>query len=265
MKNSEDAMEKVLEGLRGVEAPDGMERRILSALDALEDKTSVGARSVWSWLRPMWLVAPLRPVVTRPVICGIALASLVAIGFLIPAFRGIWRAPVQSTPAKSKVELPSAGSGTSAASATSVAEVAPLPPARAGVEAARRTDVNVVRTSYGKSESAADDDSLAVSEMRAASHPAPPMPLTEQERLLLRIMHKDDPVEVAVLNPAWRAARDAEDQAEFQRFFGVAADRSAMYAPKVEQPATEQQPIEQQTIEQPKMEQSKQNTNDNGR
>jgi hypothetical protein len=80
------------------------------------------------------------------------------------------------------------------------------------------------------------------------------MPLTEQERLLLRIVHKDDPVEVAVLNPAWRAARDAEDQAEFQRFFEVAADRSAIDSPK--QPATEQQPTEQPTAEQPKMEQS---------
>ena len=112
------------------------------------------------------------------------------------------------------------------------------------------------RASDGKSESGADGDSLAVSEMRAASHPAPPMPLTEQERLLLRIVHKDDPVEVAVLNPAWRAARDAEDQAEFQRFFGVAADRAATDAPKVEQPATEQQPTEQKPTEQPKMEQS---------
>ena len=111
MKNSDDAMEKVLAGLRGVEAPDGMERRILNALDALEDETTVGARSGWSWLRPMWLVARLRPVVTRPVVCGIALASLVAIGFLIPAFRGIGRAPVQSTPARSKVELPSTGPG----------------------------------------------------------------------------------------------------------------------------------------------------------
>jgi len=254
-KNSEDAMEKVLAGLREVEAPDGMERRILSALDALEDETSVGARSGWNWLRPMWLVAPLRSVVTRPVVCGMALASLVAIGFLIPAFRGTGRAPVKPTPARSKIELPSTGPGPSAASGGAVTEIAPLPPARAGVEAVRTTDLRVVaRRSDGTSESAADDDSLAVSEMRAASHPAPPMPLTEQERLLLRIVHKDDPVEVAVLNPAWRAARDAEDQAEFQRFFGVAADRSAMDSPK--QPATEQQPIEQPTTEQPKMEQS---------
>jgi hypothetical protein len=86
------------------------------------------------------------------------------------------------------------------------------------------------------------------------------MPLTEQERLLLRIVHKDDPVEVAVLNPVLRAAKDAEDQAEFQSFFGVAAERSATYAPKVEQPAAEQP-----ATEQPKTEQSTIDSNDNGR
>jgi hypothetical protein len=64
-----------------------------------------------------------------------------------------------------------------------------------------------------------DSESLAVEEMRAASHPPPPMPLTEQEKLLLRIAHKDDPVEVAALNPAVRAARYEEEKAEVQRFF----------------------------------------------
>jgi hypothetical protein len=43
--------------------------------------------------------------------------------------------------------------------------------------------------------------------------------LTEQEKLLLRIAHKDDPVEVAALNPAVRAARYEEEKAEVQRFF----------------------------------------------
>jgi hypothetical protein len=76
--------------------------------------------------------------------------------------------------------------------------------------------------------------------MRAPSYPAPPLPLTEQERLLLRIVHKDDPVEMAVLNPVLRAARDAEDQAEFQRFF---------VKPVIEQPTTGQTAPEQQQQE----------------
>jgi hypothetical protein len=64
-----------------------------------------------------------------------------------------------------------------------------------------------------------DKDSLAMDEMRAESHPAPPMPLTEQEKLLLRVAHRRDPVQMAALNPVQREARDAEEKAEVERFF----------------------------------------------
>lgn len=76
-----------------------------------------------------------------------------------------------------------------------------------------------------------DSDSVAVSEMRAPSYPAPPLPLTEQERLLLRIVHKDGPVELAMLDARLRTARDEEDKAEVQRFF---------VQPKTVQDGTEQ-------------------------
>ena len=82
-----------------------------------------------------------------------------------------------------------------------------------------------VRDSAGDSE-----DSVAMSEMRAASFPAPPMPLTEQERLLLRMAHKNDPVELAMLDPKLRELQDAQEKAEFQMFFA---------RPVVKQPATE--------------------------
>jgi hypothetical protein len=76
------------------------------------------------------------------------------------------------------------------------------------------------------------EDDVALSETRAASFPAPPMPLTDQEKLLLRLAHKNDPVELATLDPKLRELQDAEDQAEFQRFFAV---------PVVKQPAPEEQ------------------------
>jgi hypothetical protein len=80
-----------------------------------------------------------------------------------------------------------------------------------------------------------DSDSAALEEMHAASYPAPPMPLTEQERLLLRLVHKDDPVELAMLDPKLRALQDLEDKAEFQRFFGQSTKQTTP-----EQAATEQ-------------------------
>ncbi len=64
--------------------------------------------------------------------------------------------------------------------------------------------------------------------------------------MLLRIVHKDDPVQMAVLNPALRAAKDAEDQAEFQSFFGVGVERTAADLPKAEQ-TTDQPKTEEPT------------------
>jgi len=43
--------------------------------------------------------------------------------------------------------------------------------------------------------------------MSSGNHPAPPMPLTEQEKLLLRIAHKGDPEELAMLNPEYVPSR----------------------------------------------------------
>jgi hypothetical protein len=71
---------------------------------------------------------------------------------------------------------------------------------------AQRTDVH-------------DMDALALEEMRAASQPAPPLPLTKQERLLLHVAHEGGPDELAVLDPAKRAAQDREERAAVERFF----------------------------------------------
>jgi hypothetical protein len=64
-----------------------------------------------------------------------------------------------------------------------------------------------------------DMDALALEEMRAASQPAPPLPLTKQERLLLHVTHEGASEELAVLDPAKRAAQDKEERAEVERFF----------------------------------------------
>jgi hypothetical protein len=45
------------------------------------------------------------------------------------------------------------------------------------------------------------------------------MPLTEQERLLLKMAHQGGPELIAMLNPAVRAGREAEEQAEVAKFF----------------------------------------------
>jgi hypothetical protein len=60
-------------------------------------------------------------------------------------------------------------------------------------------------------------------ETRLASYPAPPLPLTEQEKLLLRLAHRDDVQSVAILNPDLQAAASAEAAKQFQEFFAIDA------------------------------------------
>jgi hypothetical protein len=237
MKNSEEAIEKVLAGLRDADAPAGIERRIL---DALEDPVSARSRSGWRWLRPMWLVAPAHPFAIGSLACGVALAALFAVALAIPAIRRLGYSPAQS-----KMNLAPAGALPSATSET----VAKSPLSAVSTRSVEKTNVRGkmdARTTEavreGDGDSTRGSDSVTLNEMRAGNHPAPPMPLTEQERLLLKIAHKGDPVEMAMLDPRMRAARDAEEGAEFQSFFG---------STKIVQQTTGQPETEQQTTEQP--------------
>jgi hypothetical protein len=209
VKGSEEAIEKVLAGLRDIEAPAGMERRIL---ERLEGRVSVvEARSGWRRLVPLWLAMP-----SKALVCGAALVGLMAVVLAIPAIRRIGHAPLQTT------SDGVTGAPREAAPAVAAREAE----TRAGGlrvrlgTAMKAPDAGLLRAADSDS---SDEESVARSEMQAASFPAPPMPLTAQERLLLRLAHKVDPVEMAMLDPKFRAMQDAEEKAEFQRFFGQTA------------------------------------------
>jgi hypothetical protein len=231
MENPEKAIERVLEGLRDAEAPVGMERRIV---EAVRDRVAEGAGHGWL-RRPIWLE-------TRRVGWGAgAVAVLVAVAMLYT----MRRAP--DLPQRRAVAVMPAGG-----SKVAVASGGPVLPGgterqdgreRLGVSRVRRASARVV------------DDSNSIA-LGAANHPAPPMPLTEQERLLLRIVHKGDPVEMAMLDPMVRAARNVEERTEFQRFFGEATSAQPTAGEsKTEQPAAGQSTTEQPTMEQPQIQQ----------
>jgi hypothetical protein len=267
MKNSEEAIERMLAGLRDADAPAGMERRILEALD---DRAATRTRSGWSWLRPMWRVAPARPFAVGSVgslVCGVALVSLFVAALAIPSIRRFGLAPARSKMNPAGAEAAAESVSLTAATAANRTQLHPTEsdgqPMRRTSEA-EMTDATTGRVDHtrdrdgrdregrdGVADGDTDSDSVALEEMRAASHPAPPLPLTEQERLLLRIAHRGDPVELAMLDPTMRAARDVEEGAEFQRFFGSATVRQ----PSTEQPSTQQPATEQPKTEQPKSEQ----------
>jgi hypothetical protein len=51
--------------------------------------------------------------------------------------------------------------------------------------------------------------------------PAPALPLTEQEKLLLRLAHRNDAQDMNLLNPNVQAQQSAKATQQFQQFFGM--------------------------------------------
>jgi hypothetical protein len=243
-----EAIEKLLAGLRHAEAPAGMERRIL---EKLEGRVSVEeTRSRQRRLVSAWMTLP-----TKALICGVGLVALVAMILAIPAVRrlahvpaqsksgGVTGMPVSTEPAMAAKEAELSSGGSRVKFGTT----------------AKVPDAGLVRVAESP-EADSNDESLARSEMEAASFPAPPMPLTAQERLLLRLARKADPVEIAMLDPKFRAMQDAKEKAEFQRFFGQSATKpvAPVQAPGGESnadQAAQPSPMEQGVTTQPVPEQ----------
>ena len=55
--------------------------------------------------------------------------------------------------------------------------------------------------------------------------PAPPLPLTEQEKLLLRLARRNDAQDVNLLNRDVRAQQSAEAAQQFEQFFRMSTDQ----------------------------------------
>lgn len=204
----EDAMERVLSGLREVEAAPGLERRVMEALerraaDALPVRVGV--------LRFGWRGQPVAWVAIA------AALMLIAGGALsLRRFGGHARGSVRL---QADVRLESAaGPGL---------ELRPPDPGR---ESARRAEgsaaraaktfatVRPVHMARGVRASVLRTDGEGHAQ-EAVSFPAPPLPLTEQERLLLRVVHRGDREEIAMLDPAVRLAEARRERAEFKEFF----------------------------------------------
>ncbi len=200
MKNFDEAIDRVLTGLRKAEAPEGMERRILKTVS---DRAS--EQREWN---PMRLVLPSRLIATRSWTVAAAGVAVVSLLFGWAAFRQ--HRPAQDIAGPNQHMLPANVPGP-AVQAETAKVILPL---HEGSTSRWKGNANTKRV-----EAVLDGDSVALSEMHAASYPAPPMPLTEQEKLLLRIAHKGDPEELAMLNTEVRARQEAEGKTQFQKFF----------------------------------------------
>jgi hypothetical protein len=203
VKDPEEAIEKVFAGLRRTSPPIGMDRRIMEALE-----TRASGQSRWGWQR--WPLALVHPGTTRFTKWSVSVVCVVVLTVIANHRLRLVDSPSKRV-SSSVATIPPVPSAVAMTSSQAT-------PFRLSVRRGKTTQPER-KVSVEKGGVAGDSESIAVEEMRAASHPPPPMPLTEQEKLLLRIAHKEDPVEVAALNPAVRAARYEEEKAEVQRFF----------------------------------------------
>ncbi|SNT31293.1 hypothetical protein SAMN05421770_107120 [Granulicella rosea] len=214
----EQAIEKVLGGLREVQAPAGLEQRVLRRVAEME---AAGPRPVW---QPVWLASLGRG---RSMAYGLAVAALIAGGAALLAVRRPVRMGLDSAQGFSAART--------AEDAPDASKNRQRHEPRQGAFAALRTTSSLgdgrqkaIRSkrlsgvfSDARRPATPEDaaESKALSDTLAASHPAPPMPLTEQERLLLKIAHTGDPEELAALNPELRDRALAKGAADFRAFF----------------------------------------------
>ena len=210
INSSEEAIRKVLAGLRGCDVPLEMEQRILKAV---QDQASAESRSGWHWSRPLWLVNLGASTVSGRLFFGVVVTGVLAVALTIPLLHRAHR--VGDTASQFKKVAPRQVGPQPLATPSLVASSATVPPTASDFRSSgkkRERAVGVARHS----------DSLALRELHAASRPAPPLPLTREEKMLLRLIHTVGPQELAMLNSEVRAKHEAEADAEFQQFFGQA-------------------------------------------
>ena len=206
-RDSEEAISRVLAGLRNTKASVGMEHRVIQAVERR------AAAQPASWLRSARFGSSLLHTLTGPRISGnrplawcLALGGVLAVlsfSFTTPGFM-------------SEIPMHSAKQPTSGIAPHPGVEVEPqtlrarsLPsgsPPRAHKALPARMPVR-------------HPPVLAVlRSTRNASRPASVAPLTQEEKLLLRVAHTGDPREMAMLNPEIRSRQAAEAEAQFKRF-----------------------------------------------
>jgi hypothetical protein len=184
----EHDIERVLEGLGRVEPPQGLEERVLRAMAA---RPATGQR----WFALAWATAATL-VVT---------AAVMAVSKL----RESALAVEQQTMAQ-------------AGAVDSIAPTYHSSPAQ--VSPAFRMNVATVLTPASSARSThraipeherLDTESLGEKGAEEAGFPAPPAPLTDQERLLLRLARRPNEATIAMFDPAIREERAAAEKEEF--------------------------------------------------
>lgn len=180
-------IEAVLRGLSEVEAPTHLGQEIAQQLSLnLQAVSATEQRSrPWSFL---W----------RPLTLGVVSAVLIVL-VLIAYPYGLRSRSAGSQPRQPNVQQ-----------ATMSTPFKPLRELSSSTQASPKVHVEKVSRSRQRK--------TDLVQRVANSHPAPIAPLTEQERILIRIAQRRDPIQLASLNTKLRDAMDISRRKEFIRF-----------------------------------------------
>jgi hypothetical protein len=203
MKNADEGIERVLAALREAEAPEGMEQRILQSM-----QKRASARRGWNPLIMFIIRMPSLRIRRQSWAIAVTAVAIVSLAACFTVFQG------------HRMEHDFADSKKQIAPANPPAPKVQVETARAVLPQHESSTARLRGgTNSRRAEPVRRSESVAYRDIHSENHPAPEAPLTEEEKLLLRMVHRRGPEEVAALSPARRSAWYSEEKAEFQRFF----------------------------------------------
>jgi hypothetical protein len=203
--NHDDAIDQTLAALKTAAPPEGMEARILQRLQ----QHAPAAPFRWS---DLLTGSALAAAWWRGALSGAATVMLLA-GAVLLAQHGLRSRP-QYTPF-------AAGNNSAVrALAPATLPVAASAPASAGCPAHAQVHRAWVGSTTGETIQAPVHRAQTLSSASfAPSHPAPELPLTAQERALVRLVQTADPKLLAALSPETQAKVDAQEADNYNKFF----------------------------------------------
>lgn len=191
------SIDRVLNALRDVTPPSGMGRRILNVLEGNSSDHALSYRD-----RPSALQTIGRSLLLRWTTVATAAALFVA-AVVVFAAKHHKQTDTVSIASPAHQATPSV-------STPSAFTVQPIQAHHTSIPAHAKQISTQIETPLQPVQEA-DDAQL--------SHPAPPIPPTEQERLLLRYARRGNTNDLAQITNEKRADRDQKDAADFQAFF----------------------------------------------
>ena len=257
--NPDPEIDQLLSALRDTTPPDGMNSRLLQNLTQPTDRVPHVSLLGHGFPQIFKRSIPGAPFMTRLLRHGwgtLPIAAALATAALILALAGSHRHTTSSATATLDTPTPSSRPDSPSAASTR----SPRPETAHFAAAAERPAVSTTHPSPlpqtahsgpwtldpqpSPRRVLCDCDPLALADSEAPSHPAPPLPLTAQERLLRRMARPDSPVLLAELDQRARELDIDRLRLEVRQLF-------ATLAPSLTQPSESQPPQQPETTTTP--------------